>query len=136
MNTEIMQAVQAAEAKCKEAFDRVDQIAMHNTAKVLDALQRHQVAARHFAPTTGYGYDDIGRDTLGEMIADVLNVTLKTKDIDYDEYVRNNPRSRPFLYHRIYLLDDLRNAGLHVPDIPLAEGLKRHTLQLRQTLRI
>ena len=72
MNTEIMQAVQAAEAQCKEAFDRVDQIALHNTAKVLDALQRHQVASRHFAPTTGYGYDDVGRDTLEMIFAELF----------------------------------------------------------------
>ena len=56
--------IEAAEKRCQPMFARIDEIALENTAKVLDALQRHEVAARHFAPTTGYGYDDIGRDTL------------------------------------------------------------------------
>ncbi len=72
MNTEILKAVEAAEVRCREAFERVDQIALHNTAKVLDALQRHQVASRHFAPTTGYGYDDVGRDTLEKIFAELM----------------------------------------------------------------
>ena len=69
-----------------------------------------------------------------QIIADALNVELKTKNIDYDEFVANNPGRRPFLFHRIYTQDDLRNAGVHVPDIPLKEGLKKHTLQMRSKL--
>ena len=61
-----------AEADCAGAFGRMDEIELYNTRKVIAAFQRHRVSARHFAPTTGYGYDDIGRDTLGEMFADVL----------------------------------------------------------------
>jgi hypothetical protein len=57
---------------------------------------------------------------------------LTTADIDYDAYLAENPAHRPFLFHRIYTQDDLREAGLHVPCIPLAEGLKKHTLLLRQ----
>ncbi len=72
MNTEIIKAVEAAEERCREAFEQIDRIALGNTAKVLDALQRHQVAARHFAPTTGYGYDDVGRDTLERLFADLF----------------------------------------------------------------
>lgn len=59
--------IEAAEKRCQPMFARIDEIALENTAKVLDALQRHEVAARHFAPTTGYGYDDIGRDTLEKL---------------------------------------------------------------------
>ena len=47
--------IEAAEKRCQPMFARIDEIALENTAKVLDALQRHEVAARHFAPTTGYG---------------------------------------------------------------------------------
>ena len=61
-----------AEADCAGAFGRMDEIELYNTRKVISAFQKHRVSARHFAPTTGYGYDDIGRDTLGEMFADVL----------------------------------------------------------------
>ncbi len=66
------QLVEQAEKRCQAAFQRIDNIALLNTEKVLDALQRHQVASRHFAPTTGYGYDDIGRDTLEKLFADLF----------------------------------------------------------------
>ncbi len=72
MNQEMMKAVEAAEIRCKDAFAEIDRIALVNTAKVLDALQRHQVASRHFAPTTGYGYDDVGRDTLETIFAELF----------------------------------------------------------------
>lgn len=64
--------IQRAEKRCESAFERIDQIALYNTEKVLNALQNHQVAARHFAPTTGYGYDDVGRDTLEKLFADLF----------------------------------------------------------------
>lgn len=63
-----------AEADCAQAFKRIDEIEIYNTRKVISAFQKHRVSARHFAQTTGYGYDDIGRDTLGELIADALGV--------------------------------------------------------------
>ncbi|MBE5801222.1 MAG: hypothetical protein E7319_02940 [Clostridiales bacterium] len=72
MNSEIIKAVEAAQEACRDAFQRIDQIALVNTGKVLDAFQNHQVAARHFAPTTGYGYDDVGRDTLERIFADLF----------------------------------------------------------------
>ena len=61
-----------AEADCAEAFGKMDQVEYATTRRVIEAFQRHRVSARHFAPTTGYGYDDIGRDTLGEILAEVL----------------------------------------------------------------
>lgn len=64
--------IQRAEADCAAAFGRMDAIELENTRKVIQAFQRHRVSARHFAPTTGYGYDDIGRDTLGEIFAEAL----------------------------------------------------------------
>lgn len=64
--------VSKAEQDCAAVFKRVDEIEFANTQRVIAAFQSHRVSARHFAPTTGYGYDDIGRDTLGEMLAEVL----------------------------------------------------------------
>ena len=66
------QLVQEAEKRCQPIFEKIDEIALYNTEKVLNALQEHQVAARHFAPTTGYGYDDVGRDTLEKLFADLF----------------------------------------------------------------
>ena len=64
--------VDEAEADCAEAFARLDAIERANTRKVLDAFQRHRISARHFAPTTCYGYDDIGRDTLERIFASLF----------------------------------------------------------------
>ena len=64
--------INRAELDCAEAFSRLDEIERVNTKKVLDSFKKHRVSARQFAPTTGYGYDDIGRDTLGEIFAEVL----------------------------------------------------------------
>ena len=68
----ISRFVDQAEAECADAFARLDVIERANTRKVLAAFQRHRISARHFAPTTGYGYDDIGRDTLSEMFAELM----------------------------------------------------------------
>ena len=67
------QLVERAEKRCLEAFERMDAIALYNTEKVLNALQKYEVASRHFAPTTGYGYDDVGRDTLEKLFADLFD---------------------------------------------------------------
>ena len=65
-----------------------------------------------------------------EIIAEALNVELKVKSIDFDTYLAEHPGHRQFLCHRIYKLDDLKNAGLYVPATPLDEGIKKHTLAL------
>ncbi len=73
MNTaEIRALVEKAEKNCNQAFVRIDETALNNTEKVLGLFQKHRVAARHFAPTTGYGYDDIGRDTLEAIYAELF----------------------------------------------------------------
>ena len=51
----------------------MEAIEYHNTEKVLDVMRTHQVSPRHFAPTTGYGYDDVGRDTLEAIYADLFH---------------------------------------------------------------
>lgn len=61
-----------AQADLREQFERIDAIAELNTQKVLSAFQKHRVAESYFAGTTGYGYDDIGRDKLEEIYADIF----------------------------------------------------------------
>jgi len=55
-----------------EQFRRIDAIAASNTEKVLAAFQKHRVAENYFAGTSGYGYDDLGRDKLDEIYADIF----------------------------------------------------------------
>ena len=50
-------------------FARIDAIAQANSRRVLAAFQKHRVAEAYFAGTTGYGYDDLGRDKLDEIYA-------------------------------------------------------------------
>ena len=56
-----------------ERFAMIDQIAEHNQAKVIAAMQKNRVSAACFAATTGYGYDDVGRDNLEKVYADVFH---------------------------------------------------------------
>ena len=57
----------------KERFDAIDKIAEYNQAKVISAMQKNRVSAACFAATTGYGYDDLGRDNLERVYADVFH---------------------------------------------------------------
>ncbi len=61
-----------AENDLKEVFAYIENNALENQNKVLEAFRNNRIALRHFAPTTGYGYDDIGRDTLCRLFADVF----------------------------------------------------------------
>lgn len=72
MNNKALEIVNNCEKKLKKTFDLIDNAALNNQKKVLDAFRKNNVAARHFAGTNGYGYDDIGRDTLCRLFADVL----------------------------------------------------------------
>ena len=54
-------------------FENIDEIAEYNQAKVLAAMQKNRVNATHFAATTGYGYDDAGRDNLERVYADTFH---------------------------------------------------------------
>ena len=62
-------AAEQAEEKCREVFRRIEDIAAYNEAKVLKAFTDHRVSAAHLVGTTGYGYDDMGRDTLDAVFA-------------------------------------------------------------------
>ena len=61
-----------AETALKGHFDRIDSISFTNTNKIMEAFMNHRVSDVMFNPTSGYGYDDKGRDTLDEIWADVM----------------------------------------------------------------
>ena len=56
-------------AALKDRFEEADRVAEYNQCKVIDAMQKNRVNATHFAATTGYGYDDAGRDNLENVYA-------------------------------------------------------------------
>lgn len=69
----INEVITNAENDLSDAFSRIENIALYNQNKVLEAFRKNRVALMHFAPTSGYGYDDIGRDTLCRLFADIFN---------------------------------------------------------------
>ena len=61
------------EKALEKQYSRLDDIALYNQKKVLDAFKNNAVQARHLYGTTGYGYDDMGRDTLCRLYADIFH---------------------------------------------------------------
>lgn len=57
----------------KDRFDEIDSVAEYNQLKVIKAMQDNRVSAACFAGTTGYGHDDMGRDTLESVYASVFH---------------------------------------------------------------
>jgi len=57
----------------KPRFEQIDEVAEYNQMKVIRAMQKNRVSDIHFAATTGYGYNDLGRDTLEQVYADIFH---------------------------------------------------------------
>lgn len=57
----------------KPRFEQIDETAEYNQMKVIRAMQKNRVSDVHFAATTGYGYNDLGRDTLEQVYADIFH---------------------------------------------------------------
>lgn len=72
IHPEIIKLAEEAEQLIEEQFKEVDSIARKNTMRVMQAFQDHRVAEACFSGTTGYGYDDLGRDTLDKIYAQVF----------------------------------------------------------------
>lgn len=72
INERIRQLTAQTEQAVSGQFARIDAIAATNTEKVLAAFQKHKVAENYFAGTSGYGYDDLGRDKLDEIYAEIF----------------------------------------------------------------
>ena len=65
----VEEQIKAAERTLAPMFERIDKIALFNQEKVLKAFREERIALRHFVPTTGYGYGDEGRESLGKVYA-------------------------------------------------------------------
>jgi cystathionine beta-lyase family protein involved in aluminum resistance len=70
--TYMLPLVKKAEEQLKELHQKIDEVALVNQSRVMESFKGHQVSDFHFTPSTGYGYDDVGRDTLEEIYADVF----------------------------------------------------------------
>lgn len=68
----VIKIANTVEKEIKEAFDDIDSVTEYNQLKVIKAMQNNNLSDSHFAGTTGYGYDDRGRDVLDAVYADVF----------------------------------------------------------------
>lgn len=73
IDKEILFFAKETEKELKDRFDRIDKIAEYNQMKVIQAMQKNRVSDAHFAGTTGYGYNDIGRETLEQVYASIFH---------------------------------------------------------------
>lgn len=69
---EVLAFCSQVEGDLKERFEAIDRTAEYNQMKVIKAMQENQVSDIHFAATTGYGYNDLGRDTLEKVYASLF----------------------------------------------------------------
>ena len=73
ISRQVLEFGKKAEDSLKERFEEIDRRAEYNQMKVLKAMQDNRVSDIHFAATTGYGYNDLGRDTLEAVYASAFH---------------------------------------------------------------
>ena len=69
---QVYEMAKKAEAACRERFAQIEEVEEINTRRVMEAFQDQRVSDACFAGTTGYGYDDLGRETLDKIYAQVF----------------------------------------------------------------
>ncbi len=73
ISEKVFQLGQKQEAELKDRFEEVDRVAQLNQLKVIQAMQKAKVSEACLLGTTGYGYNDIGRDTLEQVYANIFH---------------------------------------------------------------
>ena len=70
--SDLIELVNESEKDIKNELNKIDDIVFFNSKKVLDAFQRKSVSEYHFNSTTGYGYNDVGRDVIEKVYSDIF----------------------------------------------------------------
>lgn len=73
MESKLENLVKEVELEIRDQMAEIDERCMRNSLRVLNAFQKNRIADVHFNSTSGYGYDDIGRDTIEKVFADVFH---------------------------------------------------------------
>ena len=68
----VQEVIKSAQMQTKSKFEQLDQVSLCNQRRVLEVFAKNKLALRHFSGTNGYGYDDVGRDTLNQVVADIF----------------------------------------------------------------
>ncbi len=72
ISEKVVDLIKEAENNLKEQFKYIDEICSYNSLKVINSFNKNQVTEAHFNATTGYGYSDLGRDTIEAIYADLF----------------------------------------------------------------
>ncbi|MEG0872401.1 MAG: methionine gamma-lyase family protein [Clostridia bacterium] len=73
ISNEIEELVNQCEEEVDILYKEIEKLALYNQSKVLKAFQEQKVAQAHFGKTTGYGYDDLGRDAIEKIFSKIYN---------------------------------------------------------------
>ena len=73
LQNRIQNLIRRAELEQRDAFAEAEAVEEMRTRQILDIFRKFEVSYRHFAPSSGYGYDDIGRDTLERIYAELFH---------------------------------------------------------------
>jgi len=73
LSKEVIELGKKAEAEVQKEFKQIDELCEFHSLCVLNAFQKYQISDIHFNSTTGYGYSDVGRDTIEKVFAEVLH---------------------------------------------------------------
>lgn len=72
ISDDVLNLSKRTEEEVKDIFSKIDEVCEYNSLKVLNAFRKHNVSEIHFNSTTGYGYNDIGREVIEKVFASVL----------------------------------------------------------------
>ncbi len=72
ISSKISELANSCEEELVEIYKKIDEVCDYNSMKVLGAFQRHEVNENHFSSTSGYGYNDVGRETIEKIFASIF----------------------------------------------------------------
>ena len=72
IDEKIVSLISDVDNDIKDELKKIDEICTFNSLKVLKAFQKNKISDTHFSSTTGYGYNDVGRDTIEQVYADIF----------------------------------------------------------------
>ena len=72
INKDIIELSKKVEKDIEPIFKNIQEVCEYNSLKVLEAFQEYNISDMHFGSTTGYGYGDVGRDTIEKIFSKVL----------------------------------------------------------------
>ena len=72
ISEEVVKLIEDAEKDCQEEFSKIDRNGYFNSLKVLSSFHKNEIGESHFNATTGYGYNDLGREGIEKVFSDIL----------------------------------------------------------------